>query len=52
MILELEALLLERDGVVEEELRGVFEVVRDSGLGEVPMEGGQDIGEDEDNVVG
>ena len=52
VILELEILSLECDGVVEEELRGVFENFRDRILVGVPMEGARDIGEDEGNVVG
>jgi hypothetical protein len=39
IILELEVLPLERDGVVEEELRSVFENIWESIPGEVPMEG-------------
>ena len=50
VILEPEVLLLERDGVVEEELRGASEVVGDRFQGDVPMEGVQDIGEHEGNV--
>jgi hypothetical protein len=52
VILVLKILLLERDGVVEEELRSVFETIRDCISGEVPMEGAQDIGEHEGNIMG
>jgi len=41
-ILELNVLLLERDGVVEKELRNVFEHLGYSGLGEIPIERARD----------
>ena len=43
---------MERDGVVEDELRSTSEFVGDCFRGEVPMEGAQDIGENKGNVVG
>ena len=43
---------MERDGVVEEEPRGVFEDIWNSISGEVPMEGARDIGEHECGVAG
>ena len=43
---------MERDGVVEKELRSTFESIWNSISGEVPMEGARDIGEHERNVVG
>jgi len=45
-------LLVERDGVVEEELRGVFEDVWNGISGKIPMEGAQNIGEHECSVAG
>ena len=50
ILLELEVRPLERDGVVEEELRRAVEFARDCFQGEVPMEGVQEIGEHEGNV--
>jgi hypothetical protein len=47
-----EVLLLERDGVVEVELRSPFEHLWDSILGEVPREGTQNVGKYEGNIVG
>ena len=47
-----EVLLLERNGVVEKELRSVFESIRDGVLGEVLVERARDIGVNEGNVVG
>jgi len=44
-LLEFEVLPLERDGVVEEELRSTSEFMGDRIQGEVPVEGVQDIGE-------
>ena len=52
IIFEFEVLLLQRDGVVEEELRSVFENLGDCILREVPMKRARDIGEHEGNVVG
>jgi len=46
-----EALLLERDRVVEVELRSAFEHPWDSTLGEVPREGTQYVGKNERNIV-
>ena len=43
---------MERYGVVEEELRGLFEDIWNSISGEVPMERARDISEHECNVVG
>ena len=43
---------LERDGVVEKELWGVFKRLGDSMLGEVQVYQARDIGEHESNVVG
>jgi len=43
---------VERDGVVEEELRGVFENVWNRISGEVPVEGTRNIGEHECSVAG
>jgi len=51
-VLELEVLLLERDGVVEEELRCIFENRWDSVLGEIQREAARAIREQEGNVVG
>ena len=45
-------LLLESNGVVEEELRGVFGSIRDGVRGEILVEGTRDIGEQEGNIVG
>jgi len=52
VIPELEVLLLERDGVIEEEMRSPSETVREGIRREVPVEGAQDIGEHEGNVMG
>ena len=52
LILELEVLLLERNGVVEEELRSVFESIRDGVLGEILVERTRGICEHEGNVFG
>jgi len=49
---EVEVLLLERDRVVEMELRSVLEQPWDSILGEVPREGTRDVGKNESNIVG
>jgi len=43
---------VERDGVVEEELRGVFENVWNRISREVPVEGARNIGEHECSVAG
>ena len=51
MVCELEVLLMECDGVVEEKLRSVLEHIWDSIPGKVPMEGGQDIGEYECDIT-
>jgi len=51
VIIELLELLLERNGVVEVELRSAFEHLRDSVLREVPGEGAQDVGEHEGNII-
>ena len=45
-------LLLQRNGVVEEELRSVFESIRDGVRGEILVEGTRDIGEQEGNIIG
>jgi hypothetical protein len=50
--LELEILLLECDGVVEEEIRSISEFIWDGIPREVPMEGAQDIGEHKGSVAG
>ena len=52
VILNLEVLLLERNGVVEKEVRSVFESIRDGVPGEVLIERARDIGENEGNVIG
>ena len=52
IFLELVVLPLERDGVVEEELRSALEFARNCFQGEVPMDWARDIGEHECNVVG
>jgi hypothetical protein len=52
IIYKTEVLLLQRDGVVEEEQFGVFEHDWDSVCGEVPREGTCDVGEHEGNVLG
>ena len=52
VIPELKVLLLERDGVIEEEMRRLSETVWKSISGEVPVKGAQDIGEYEGNVMG
>jgi len=49
---EPEVLPLERDGVVEEELGGVFENIRESIRGEVLVQRVCYVGEHEGNVVG
>jgi len=49
---ELDVLLLERDGVVEMELRSAFKHWWHSILGEVRSEGIQDVGKHEGNIVG
>ena len=51
-IFELGILLLQRDGVVEEELRSVFENIREIIPGETPIVGARDIGEHEGGVAG
>jgi len=52
IIFGLEALLLERDRVVEEELRGVFEYLWNSVFRDVQREVCRGIGEQEGNVLG
>lgn len=52
VILSLEVLLLERNGVVEKEVRSFFEGTRDSVRRKVLVEWARDIGENEGNVVG
>ncbi len=52
VIFELGIRLLQRDGVIEEELRSVFENIWESILGEAPMLGARDIGEHEGGVAG
>ena len=42
---------MERDGVVEEELRSAFENTRDSIVGEVRIQTARDIGEQEGHVI-
>ena len=49
---EREVLLLEGNGVVEEEMRSAFETIRQSTGGEVPVERAQHIGEHEGNIMG
>jgi len=49
-MLELEVLPLERDGIVDPELRSVFEDLRNSVLAEVPGKGVRDIGEHEGGI--
>jgi len=51
-ILDPEVILLEGDGVAEEELRGVFEHVWDDILGEILVDETWDIGEHDANVAG
>ena len=51
-VCELDVLLLESDGVVEMELRSVFEHLWHSILGEVRRERIQDVGKHEGNIVG
>ena len=51
IILKVEIPPLECDGVVEEELRSLLELLRNSVLGEVPREGTRNIGEQEGNIV-
>jgi hypothetical protein len=50
VILELEVPLLERDGVVEEEVRSVLENVWEHIPGEVLVQGGRGVGEQKGNV--
>ena len=52
VILNFEVLLLERNGVVEKEVRSAFENIRDGVPGEVLIERARDIGENEGNIVG
>jgi len=52
VIFELKVLPLERDGVIEEELRSAFENVRESISREIPMERVYDIGEHKGNIAG
>jgi hypothetical protein len=52
VVLKREVLLLERDGVVEEELWSVFESIGESIPREVPMKRTCDIGEHKGNIVG
>ena len=52
VILELEVPPLERNRVVELELRGAFEDLRDGVQAEIPRKRGHDIGEHEGDVVG
>ena len=49
--MEFKVLLLERDGVVEEEQRNVFEHLGDNVLGEILIEGARDVGEHEGDVA-
>ena len=49
---ELKVLLLERDGVIEEEMRRPSETVWEGISGEVPVKGAQNICEYEGNVMG
>ena len=51
-IFELGIRLLQRDGVVEEELRSVFEDIWESIPGEAPILGARDIGEHKGGVAG
>ena len=49
--MELKVLLLERDGVVEEEQRNVFEYLGDNVLREILIERARDVGEHEGDVA-
>ena len=51
VVLELEVLLLECNGVVEEKLGRFLERPWEGVLGKVPSEGTRDIGENEGNIV-
>ena len=52
IVFELEILLLERDGVTEEEMRSIFENFWDCIPREIPVERAQNIGEHEGNLAG
>jgi len=52
VIFELKVLPLERDGVIEKELRSLFENVRESISREIPMARVYDIGEHKGNIAG
>ena len=51
VVLELEVLLLECDGVVDPELRSAFEIFWEGALAEVPGQGVRDVGENEGKFV-
>ena len=51
-VFELGVFPLQRDGIIEEELRSVLETIWESIPGEVPMQGVRDIGEHEGGVAG
>ena len=51
-VFELGVFPLQRDGIVEEELRSVLQYNWKTVPGEVPMEGARDIGEHEGGVAG
>ena len=50
--MELKVLLLERDGVVEEEQRNIIEHLGDNVLGEILIERARDVGEHEGDFAG
>ena len=50
VILERKVLLLERDGIIEQELRNVFEHLGYSALGEIPIERAREVGENDGDV--
>ena len=52
VVLELEVLPLERNGVIQEEVGSIFEAIWESIPGEVLVERARDIGEHEGKVVG
>ena len=52
IVFELEVLLLECDGVAEEEMRSILESFWDCIPREIPVEGAQNVGEHEGNLAG
>jgi hypothetical protein len=52
IILELKVLRLERNGVVEEELRNIFEYIWDGVHTKVPKEEARDLGKHEGSMIG